>query len=120
MLYTTIIEQEVDVFTEIYTYKNFKKVYLKAERFHLVHNKEEFDNLIEAFLDFDAVATPYFSEEAPYPLVLELTPGFAVNFVEVKKKRKNEVEQVLKEASSVSQTTQEILKVWNKKKWNSI
>lgn len=58
----------------IVTYRNKKPYSVQVDKFHVVKNKKELNELIEKLLDIDAVSSPYFpkDEVIPFPLYLEV------------------------------------------------
>lgn len=67
----------------IYTFKDFRPVFLEADKYYTVSNQKQLDVLIEQFIDFDAVSTP---AEVSFPVTLELLNGFTPKFIKANKK----------------------------------
>lgn len=74
--------------TVIYTYVNRKPKFFTLDRFYVIKNKKQYNQLIETLLDIDAVSSPHDpnTDTVSYPIVLELSSGFAPNLSEVSKK----------------------------------
>jgi hypothetical protein len=62
----------------VWTYnKNKKPVGKEYNRYYLIKNEKQLEDLIEKFIEIDAVITP---ATLTFPVVLELVSGFAPQF----------------------------------------
>jgi len=68
----------------VWTYRNKRPVGKEFKRFYVIKNEKQLDDLIEKFLDIDAVTIP---AGLKFPVVLELENGFAPSVKEVNLKK---------------------------------